>query len=88
LLHSLAKLHPSFDDPHLVSHAGLIPVMALAQRAGLADLTAEHVRPGGECQEPRTRRRTGQRQETHAQIRPGNTKAGQHAIRQRSVDRG
>ncbi len=23
--------------------------MALAQRAGLADLVAEHVRPGGEC---------------------------------------
>ncbi|MGB6582941.1 MAG: hypothetical protein WBF34_34010 [Streptosporangiaceae bacterium] len=32
-----------------MSHAGLVPVMALAQRAGLADLIAEHVRPGGEC---------------------------------------
>jgi hypothetical protein len=49
LLHSLAKTHASFDDPHLVSHAGLVPVMALAQRAGLADLVAEQVRPGGEC---------------------------------------
>jgi hypothetical protein len=49
LLHSLAKTHASFDDPNLVSHAGLVPVMALAQRAGLADLVAEHVRPGGEC---------------------------------------
>jgi hypothetical protein len=48
-LHSLAKTHASFDDPHLVSHAGLVPVMALAQRAGLADLVAEQVRPGGEC---------------------------------------
>jgi len=49
LLHSLAKVHASFDDPNLVSHAGLVPVMALADRAGLADLVAEHVRPGGEC---------------------------------------
>ena len=49
LLHGLAKTHASFDDPNLVSHAGLVPVMALAQRAGLADLVAEHVTPGGEC---------------------------------------
>jgi hypothetical protein len=48
-LHSLARTHASFDDPNLVSHAGLVPVMALAQRAGLASLVAEHVRPGGEC---------------------------------------
>jgi len=38
-----------FDDPNLVSHGGLVPVMALAERAGLHDLLAEHVRPGGEC---------------------------------------
>ena len=49
LLHSLARTHASFDDPNLVSYSGLVPVMALAQRAGLADLVAEHVRPGGEC---------------------------------------
>jgi hypothetical protein len=49
LLHSLARTRASFDDPNLVSHAGLVPVMALAQRAGLADLVAEHVTPGGEC---------------------------------------
>jgi hypothetical protein len=49
LLHSLAKTHASFDDPTLVSHAGMVPVMALAGRAGLPDLVAEHVRPGGEC---------------------------------------
>jgi hypothetical protein len=49
LLHSLAKTHATFDDPDLVSHAGLLPVMALAGRAGLPDLVAEHVRPGGEC---------------------------------------
>jgi hypothetical protein len=45
----LTKTHASFDDPNLVSHAGLVPVMALAQRAGLGDLVAELVRPGGEC---------------------------------------
>jgi hypothetical protein len=49
LLHGVARTHASFDDPNLVSHSGLVPVMALAQRAGLADLVAEHVRPGGEC---------------------------------------
>ena len=49
LFHGLAKTHASFDDPNLVSHAGLVPVMALADRAGLADLAAEHVRPGGDC---------------------------------------
>ena len=49
LLHSLAKMRALSGDPNLVSHAGLVPVMALAQRAGLADLVAEHVRPGGDC---------------------------------------
>jgi hypothetical protein len=48
-LHSLARTRASFDDPNLVSHAGLVPVMALAGRAGLPDLVAAHVRPGGEC---------------------------------------
>ena len=49
LLHSLAKTQASFDDPNLVSHAGLVPVMGLAERAGLGDLVAERVRPGGAC---------------------------------------
>jgi len=49
LLHSAAKTHARFDDPNLVSHSGLVPVMALAGRAGLADLVAAHVRPGGPC---------------------------------------
>jgi hypothetical protein len=49
LLHGLARTHASFDDLNLVSRAGLVPVMALAQRAGLAELVAEHVRPGGDC---------------------------------------
>jgi hypothetical protein len=49
LLHELAKVHASFDDPNLVSRAGLVPVMALAQRAGLADLAAENVRIARPC---------------------------------------
>ena len=49
LLHSLAKIHATFDDPNLVSRAGLVPVMALAQRAGLGALAGAHVRPGGRC---------------------------------------
>jgi hypothetical protein len=32
-----------FDDPNLVASAGLVPVMALAESAGLPDLVAEHV---------------------------------------------
>jgi hypothetical protein len=49
LLHELAKIDVTFDDPHLVSRAGLLPVMALAQRAGLGSLVAEHVRIGRAC---------------------------------------
>jgi hypothetical protein len=49
LLHELAKIHARFDDPNLVSHAGLVPVMALAQRAGLGGLAAEHVRIARPC---------------------------------------
>jgi hypothetical protein len=37
-----------FDDPNLLTHAGLAPLMALADRAGLPDLLAG-VRPGGPC---------------------------------------
>jgi hypothetical protein len=49
LSHSPGRTRASFDDPNLVSHGGLVPVMALAERAGLPELPAEHVRPGGEC---------------------------------------
>src|SRR6266566_5927204 len=49
LLHSLAKIQATFDDPNLVSRAGLVPVMALAQRAGLSGLAGEHVRPASPC---------------------------------------
>jgi hypothetical protein len=40
----------TFDDPNLVSCAGLVPVLELAERAGLHELVAQHVRlrrPGG-----------------------------------------
>ena len=36
--HSFPAISTVFDDPNLVSCAGLAPTMALAQRAGLADL--------------------------------------------------
>jgi hypothetical protein len=49
LLHDLTKIHATFDDPNLVSRAGLVPVMALAQRAGLAGLVDEHVRIARPC---------------------------------------
>src|SRR5665648_116517 len=41
------NLSAGFDDPNLVSCAGLVPVMALAERAGLHDLVAAHVRVPG-----------------------------------------
>ena len=49
LLHELAKIDVTIDDPHLVSRAGMVPVMALAQRAGLDSLVAEHIRIGRAC---------------------------------------
>ena len=49
LLHVLARTHASFDDPNLVSRAGLVPVMALAQRAGLDNLVRRHVTVAGPC---------------------------------------
>ncbi len=47
LSHDPAKTHALFDDRNLVSRAGLVPVMALAQRCGLADLAGEHVTIAG-----------------------------------------
>lgn len=34
----------AFDDPNLVSAGGLVPVLALAESAGLRDLADEHLR--------------------------------------------
>src|ERR1700733_7293094 len=47
LSHPPARTSAVFDDPNLVSHGGLVPVMALAEAAGLPELLAEHVSPGG-----------------------------------------
>jgi Transposase DDE domain group 1 len=49
LLHDPLKTSASFDDPNLVSRAGLVPVMGLAERAGLEALAGEHVQVGGPC---------------------------------------
>jgi hypothetical protein len=38
-----SRATPVFDDEHLVSCAGLAPVMALAEQAGLSELIAERV---------------------------------------------
>jgi hypothetical protein len=43
LSHDPGKTHASFDDPDLVSRAGLVPVMALAERCGLAALVRGQV---------------------------------------------
>ncbi|HXF01592.1 MAG TPA: IS1380 family transposase [Arthrobacter sp.] len=41
LSHTLGSMSVSFDDANLVSAAGLVPVMALAQEAGLQELADE-----------------------------------------------
>jgi hypothetical protein len=46
LLHSAARTSAVFDAENVVSLAGLVPVMRLAQEAGLPDLVAERVRLG------------------------------------------
>src|SRR5450756_2197693 len=46
-MRSCHTVSAGFDDPNLVSCAGLIPVMALAERVGLHDLTCAHVRVPG-----------------------------------------
>ena len=49
LSHAVSRTRASFDDRNLVSQAGLVPVMALAERAGLPGLVADCVHPGGDC---------------------------------------
>jgi len=46
LLHSAARTHAGFDKENVVSFAGLVPVMRLAQDAGLHTLVADRVRLG------------------------------------------
>ena len=43
LPHSWSRATPLFDDERLVSCVGLVPVMALAEQAGLAELISERV---------------------------------------------
>src|SRR6266536_1440319 len=49
LSHDPMKTSARFDDPNLVSRAGLVPVMALAERAGLFALARDHVTVTGPC---------------------------------------
>jgi len=44
LSHARRAISVRFDDPNLVSCAGLVPVMALADRCGLPALLREHVK--------------------------------------------
>ena len=43
LSHTLTSTSAAFDDPNLVSVGGLVPVLALAESAGLRDLADEHL---------------------------------------------
>ncbi|MCA1703160.1 MAG: IS1380 family transposase [Actinobacteria bacterium] len=43
LSHTLRRSSVAFDDPNLVSASGLVPVLALAEAAGLRDLADEHL---------------------------------------------
>jgi hypothetical protein len=43
-LHAWRRTSAIFDDQNLVSHAGLVPIMELAEQAGLRRLLGEHVR--------------------------------------------
>jgi hypothetical protein len=43
LCHTFARSSARFDDPSLVSAAGLVPVLALADRSGLRHLVDEHL---------------------------------------------
>ena len=42
--HDAPVVRVSFDDPNLVSCAGLVPVMRLAQHRDLAGLVGEHLK--------------------------------------------
>ena len=44
LSHARRAMSVRFDDPNLVSCAGLAPVMALAQRCGLRELLTDRLR--------------------------------------------
>ena len=43
----LSRISTRFDDPNLVSHAGLVAPVSLAQALGLADLVDTHLTMSG-----------------------------------------
>ena len=43
---ALHTIRPMFDDPNVVSSAGLVPALQLAEAAGLHDLLEEHLSVG------------------------------------------
>ncbi len=43
LAHAATAVHAAFDDPNVVSQAGLVPVMRLAQSCGLHSVVAQRV---------------------------------------------
>lgn len=43
LSHTRPVTAARFDDPNLVSYAGLVPIMALAEQSGLLELADEHL---------------------------------------------
>lgn len=45
--HAATKIDMVFDDPNLIADAGLVPVVALAERVGLAGLVTDRVRISG-----------------------------------------
>ena len=45
--HAATVVDVAFDDPNLIADAGLVPVIALAERIGLPDLVAEHLAIAG-----------------------------------------
>ena len=47
LSHTLARTSAVFDDPNLVSHGGLVPVVALEVRAGLSAARAARAAGAG-----------------------------------------
>jgi len=44
--HDLARVSVTYDEPNLVSSAGLLPAAALAQKLGVAELVEQRVRLG------------------------------------------
>lgn len=48
-MQSFHGIQPVFDEDNLVSHTGLAPVLALAERAGLSELSRRCVRPACVC---------------------------------------